>query len=209
MAGERREAVIGAMDLAQLQANKAALTAELRVAATKRKTYEASLGGVLSGASDAIKGVLTVLPEAAWRGKMVDYDATTPAGVLAGAGADTAWPQDARELAAALATTNARIESLAAESKKKEETAAVEAVKASGSTQPTTPAEYYAKLVQVYKDCDVKGRGLPASSDAAEIARANKWTQDQLQFLASIPVDMRLQIIQFGLQGDRWQEDFK
>lgn len=207
MAGERREAVIGAMDLAQLQANKAALTAELHVAATKRKTYEASLGGVLSGASDAIKGVFTALPEAAWRGKMVDYDATTSSGVLAGA--DTAWSQDARELAAALAATNARIESLAAESKKKEETAAVEAVKASGSTQPTTPAEYYAKLVQVYKDCDVKGRGLPASSDAAEIARANKWTQDQLQFLASIPVDMRLQIIQFGLQGDRWQEDFK
>lgn len=211
MAGERRIAVIEAMDLPQLQANKAALSAELRIAMTKRKTYEQSLRGVLEGAGDSISSITTALPEAIWRGKMVDYDATTQTGVLAGS--DGRWPQDAQQVAAALGATNARIEQLKSEGTKKDEEVALAKVRTeqveSGRGQPTTATEYYNRLVQIYRDSEVAGKGKPASASTVEVERAKQWVKDQTQFINSIPAEMRPQIVQYGLEGDRWQGDFK
>jgi hypothetical protein len=33
--------------------------------------------------------------------------------------------------------------------------------------------------------------------------------QEQKQFIDSIPIEMRQQIVQYGMQSNRWQGDFK
>jgi len=206
MAAERRLAVIEAMNLPQLVQNKAELSAELRVEVTRAKKYDPSLSGFFNRVGDAMKSGAGAV-ESLWRGKSIDYDATKASDVLAGA--DDVWSKDAQELAAALAATNARIEKFRQEASKKEELAAVQSVRAAQSDQPTTAEQYYNKLVQIYNDSELPGKGKPASNDPAEVARAKQWMQEQKQFIDSIPIEMRQQIVQYGMQSNRWQGDFK
>jgi|SRR5262245_24313437 len=193
MAAERRPAVINAMNLQQLQVNKAALLSELSTEAVQlRNTIgtdtPGSLGGVFEGMGKLLSRAFTTLPELVSKGYAVNTEATTADEVLAGD--NSSWSQEAQKLAEALALTNARIKEF------KDQDTARKEQEDIAKVQGASIADQYNKLVSIYKESESKG------TDA-------KWSAEAMAFLNSLNPTVREQIVAYGKQNDRWTKDFQ
>lgn len=218
MNGEQRTAIIDLMaeqkdGIARLQANKARLTQDLRVevkriensiASPVPKARAKTLQGISEGTGILIGRAVSTLPMTLWKGHAVDYDADKASAILSGS--NKLWTTEAQTIAKALAYTNKllRKEHEKIEKEKEKKDIAATKKEIAGSQQSS-----YSRLVQIYNDMSKPGVGRPSEDNTYDDAAAQKWREEQLQFIKSLSQEAANEIRAYGLENNRWAEDFK